>query len=605
MAHRSLPTQSLAYLSQRARGCYCEYFLFGGVSKSPAQPLRPTRPSPFSLSLSPLSLSLLPSLTPCSGYDLGITGGITAARPFLTAFFPAVAARQAAAEGAPPPDPVAAAYCKFDDPLLTFFTSSAFLAAAAASLFAGDLSRRAGRRAVLVAAGFAFLAGTGLTAGAVHVSMLVAGRLLLGVGIGLANAAAPTFLAEVAPTHRRAACGICFQLGTTFAVLASQAVNFVILGGGAATAADSAWARHGWRLAMGLAALPAAGLTAGAFLVSDSPASLAYRGREAEGWAALARLRGGGAAGAGGGGGGGGSPGSPPSALGAAVEAEWQSIRAAAAEGRRSAVATRPWTLPFARRLRPELIMACAVAAGSQLNGINAILFYVAPTAASLGASARGALGAAVAVGGALWLGTFVSIFTADRLGRRPLLIQGGVQMLVCEVGLAAVLARFMGREGAGGPGGPALPPRAAAASLALMCFFVLGFSWSWGPLGWVIPAEVWPLEARAAGQVKRKKKKGGGRRMGRGVREGRRSRALHFFASSFFALSFLTPSSIPTPFPAPLPPSGPHYRAQLPHRRPDDPILPDGPVRAALGHLPPVCGFHHWVSGHGRALPP
>jgi hypothetical protein len=488
--------------------------------------------------------------------------------------------------------------------LLTFFTSSAFLAAAAASLFAGDLSRRAGRRAVLVAAGFAFLAGTGLTAGAVHVSMLVAGRLLLGVGIGLANAAAPTFLAEVAPTHRRAACGICFQLGTTFAVLASQAVNFVILGGGAATAADSAWARHGWRLAMGLAALPAAGLTAGAFLVSDSPASLAYRGREAEGWAALARLRGGGAAGAGGGGGGGGSPGSPPSALGAAVEAEWQSIRAAAAEGRRSAVATRPWTLPFARRLRPELIMACAVAAGSQLNGINAILFYVAPTAASLGASARGALGAAVAVGGALWLGTFVSIFTADRLGRRPLLIQGGVQMLVCEVGLAAVLARFMGREGAGGPGGPALPPSAAAASLALMCFFVLGFSWSWGPLGWVIPAEVWPLEARAAGQVKRKKK-GGGRRMGRGVREGRRSRALHFFASSFFASSFLTPSSIPTPFPAPLPPSGPHYRAQLPHRRPDDPILPDGPVRAALGHLPPVCGFHHWVSGHGRALPP
>ena len=424
---------------------------------------------------------------PRSGYDLGITGGITTARPFLTAFFPAVATRQAAAD-----DAAAAAradpYCKFDDPLLTFFTSSAFLAAAAASLAAGALSRRAGRRVTLIAAGVAFLGGTALTAGAVHVAMLVAGRLALGVGIGLANAAAPTFLAEVAPTSRRAAVGTCFQLGTTFAVLASQAVNFVILGDGTADPA-SAWARHGWRLAIGLAALPAAGLTLGAALVSDSPASLVHRGRTTAGKAALVRLRG--------------------TRAGAALEEEWRQIQAAASDSVASAATTRPWALPFARRLRPELLVACAIAAGSQLNGINAILFYVAPTAASLGASPRGALGAAVAVGGALWLGTFVSVWVADRAGRRPLLLQGGLQMLVCEVALAAVLGVYMK---SGGGGAAVLPPGAAAAALALMCLFVLGFSWSWGPLGWVIPAEVWPLEARPAGQVQKKKMEGGGR---------------------------------------------------------------------------------------------
>jgi len=454
------------------------------------RPRRRLRPRPLCLNLSPT-----PSQTH-SGYDLGITGGITTSPPFLQSFFPAVSARQAAAAASAPPtdDPAAAAYCKFDDPLLTFFTSSAFLAAAVASLFAGGLSRRAGRRATLLAAGVAFLLGTALTAGAVHVAMLVAGRVLLGAGIGLANAAAPTFLAEVAPTRARAACGAMFQLGTTFAVLFSQVVNLLVLDSGGGSAPDrppSAWARHAWRLAIGLAFLPAVGLTVGAALCSDSPASLAWRGHRHAARAALVRLRGG---------------------EGAGVEEEWaaisQAAQAAAAPSpstTAAAATTAPWALPFTRALRPELVVASGIAAGSQLGGINAILFYVAPTAASLGASPRGALGAAVAVGAALFLGTFVSIFTADRLGRRVLLLQGGVQMLVCEVALAALLAAFSGPKAGRGatlPGAPPLPPGAAAAALALMCLFVLGFSWSWGPLGWVIPAEVWPLEARPAGQA-------------------------------------------------------------------------------------------------------
>ncbi|PHT78189.1 hypothetical protein T459_16241 [Capsicum annuum] len=32
------------------------------------------------------------------------------------------------------------------------------------------------------------------------------------------------------------------------------------------------------------------------------------------------------------------------------------------------------------------------------------------------------------------------------------------------------------------------------------ICVFVMGFAWSWGPLGWLIPSEIYPLETRTAG---------------------------------------------------------------------------------------------------------
>ena len=37
---------------------------------------------------------------------------------------------------------------------------------------------------------------------------------------------------------------------------------------------------------------------------------------------------------------------------------------------------------------------------------------------------------------------------------------------------------------------------------LALICVYVAGFAWSWGPLGWLVPSEICPLEIRSAGQA-------------------------------------------------------------------------------------------------------
>ena len=36
---------------------------------------------------------------------------------------------------------------------------------------------------------------------------------------------------------------------------------------------------------------------------------------------------------------------------------------------------------------------------------------------------------------------------------------------------------------------------------VVVICLFVLAFGWSWGPLGWTVPSEIFPLETRSAGQ--------------------------------------------------------------------------------------------------------
>jgi cation transport ATPase len=44
------------------------------------------------------------------------------------------------------------------------------------------------------------------------------------------------------------------------------------------------------------------------------------------------------------------------------------------------------------------------------------------------------------------------------------------------------------------------MPNNYALFVVVLVCLFVSGFAWSWGPLGWLIPSEIFPLETRSAG---------------------------------------------------------------------------------------------------------
>ncbi|KOM26583.1 hypothetical protein LR48_Vigan303s000500 [Vigna angularis] len=388
------------------------------------------------------------------GYDVGVSGGVTSMPPFLKKFFPTVYKKTVQEKG------LDSNYCKYDNQGLQLFTSSLYLAGLTATFFASCTTRRLGRRLTMLIAGFFFICGVVLNAAAQDLAMLIVGRILLGCGVGFANQAVPVFLSEIAPPRIRGALNILFQLNVTIGILFANLVNYgtnKIKGG---------W---GWRLSLGLAGIPALMLTVGALLVVDTPNSLIERGRLDEGKAVLRKIRG-----------------------TDNVEPEFLELVEAS---RVAKEVKHPFRNLLKRRNRPQIVISIALQIFQQFTGINAIMFYAPVLFNTLGFGSDASLYSAVITGAVNVLSTVVSIYSVDKLGRRLLLLEAGVQMFLSQVAIAIILGIKVKDDSND------LSKVYAVVVVVLVCTFVSSFAWSWGPLGWLIPSETFPLETRSAGQ--------------------------------------------------------------------------------------------------------
>lgn len=210
--------------------------------------------------------------------------------------------------------------------------------------------------------------------------------------------AVPLYLSEMAPTHLRGALNMMFQVATTFGIFTANMVNY-------GTQKLEPW---GWRLSLGLAAIPATLMTVGGLLLPETPNSIIERGSKEKGKKVLVRIRG-----------------------TDNVEAEFQDM-VDASELANSI--KHPFKNIFERRNRPQLVMAICLPAFQILTGINSILFYAPVLFQSMGFGGNASLYSSALTGAVLAGSTFISIATVDRLGRRALLISGGIQMIICQV---------------------------------------------------------------------------------------------------------------------------------------------------------------------------
>lgn len=139
--------------------------------------------------------------------------------------------------------------------------------------------------------------------------------------------------------------------------------------------------------------------------------------------------------------------------------------------------------------------MAITIPFFQQVTGINVITFY-APIlfrrTTGLGESAS--LMSAVVTGLVGTTATFISMLVVDKLGRRTLFMIGGIQMILSQAIVGGIMAAQLGDHGG-------LSEEYSYLVLVLICIYVAGFAWSWGPLGWLVPSEIFPLEIRSAGQ--------------------------------------------------------------------------------------------------------
>ncbi|CAL1403663.1 unnamed protein product [Linum trigynum] len=386
------------------------------------------------------------------GVDLGVSGGVTSMDDFLKEFFPAVYRRKQAHLHETD-------YCKYDNQILTLFTSSLYFAALVSTFGASVITRKKGRRISIICGSISFFLGAVINAAAVNILMLIIGRVLLGVGIGFSNQAVPLYLSEMAPAKIRGAVNQLFQLTTCLGILIANLINY-------GTEKIHPW---GWRISLGSAAVPAVLMFIGGVFMPESPNSLVEQGREKEAREVLERVRG-----------------------TKNIEAEFLDMKEASEEARS---VKNPFRNLLKRKNRPQLVIgAIGIPMFQQLTGNNSILFYAPVFFQTMGFGSGSSILSSLITNAGLVVGALMSMAVVDKLGRRFLFIEAGIEMFCYMVMVGVTLGYKFGD-------GVALTKGYSVMLVIVICLFVTAFGRSWGPLGWLVPSELFPLETRSAGQ--------------------------------------------------------------------------------------------------------
>ena len=347
-------------------------------------------------------------------------------------------------------------FLKNDFTLTTFalevIVSGVLAGAAAGALLGGRMADLFGRRRLLIVTAIIFGLGGLACAAATSTAILIVGRIVVGLGIGLSSGTVPVYISEVSPADARGWQVSLFQLAITVGILLAYVVDYAFA------------AIQGWRWMFGLAVVPAAIFGLGMVFLPESPRWLAAHGHVDRARAMLARIRG-----------------------TSDVDIEMREIvegieRDQDRHGRLSDL--------FAPSLRPALIVGIGLAVFQQVTGINTVIYYAPLIIQSSGiSSASGAILATAGIGVVNVLMTIVAMWLIDRMGRRPLLLTG-IAGMVITLGVLGLAFHMAGRTGA-----------LAWLAVVSMMVYVASFAISLGPIFWLLISEIYPLKIRSSAE--------------------------------------------------------------------------------------------------------
>ncbi|XP_057692171.1 proton myo-inositol cotransporter-like isoform X2 [Corythoichthys intestinalis] len=271
--------------------------------------------------------------------------------------------------------------------------SSTVGAAAISSLGGGFCNGLLGRRLCTLLASFIFTIGGFIMTFAPNKEVLLVGRIIIGLGIGLASMTLPVYIAEVSPPHMRG------QLVTIIIVLvtAGQFIACVVDG------AFSYMSRDGWRYMLGLSVLPSIVQFVGFIFLPESPRWLLQKGRQQEARQVLTRIRG-----------------------CQEVDEELDYIRTSIEEEEKEQQGGGLIILRILNHgpTRRALIVGCGLQMFQQLTGINTVMYYSATILQMSGVrDEKRAIWLSAVTSGTNFVCTSLSIWLVDRVGRRKLTV--------------------------------------------------------------------------------------------------------------------------------------------------------------------------------------
>ena len=349
-----------------------------------------------------------------------------------------------------------------------FTCASALVGCIIGSAVSGYMASNWGRKNSLVFAGVMFfISALGsmepeflfFEHGVANFELLVAFniyRIIGGVGVGLASAICPMYIAEVAPSNIRGTLVSWNQFAIIFGQLVVYFVNFIILGENAnpiieamkvLNADEAAWTiSTGWRYMFGSEAVPAGLFTILICFVPETPRYLVMAGRDDKALAILQRING--------------------LSVGKEILSEIKNTVTEKTE--------RLFTYGVLC-----IFVGIMLSVFQQAVGINAVLYYAPRIFGDMGMTDP--MVNTVVMGVVNILFTLVAIFTVEKWGRRPLLITGSIGMAVGAFGVALTFGN---------------------ASLSMVCMvsimvYSAAFMMSWGPICWVLIAEIFPNTIR------------------------------------------------------------------------------------------------------------
>ena len=349
-----------------------------------------------------------------------------------------------------------------------FTCASALVGCIIGSAVSGYMASNWGRKNSLVFAGVMFfISALGsmepeflfFEHGVANFELLVAFniyRIIGGVGVGLASAICPMYIAEVAPSNIRGTLVSWNQFAIIFGQLVVYFVNFIILGENAnpiieamkvLNADEAAWTiSTGWRYMFGSEAVPAGLFTILICFVPETPRYLVMAGRDDKALAILQRING--------------------LAAGKEILSEIKNTVTEKTE--------RLFTYGVLC-----IFVGIMLSVFQQAVGINAVLYYAPRIFGDMGMTDP--MVNTVVMGVVNILFTLVAIFTVEKWGRRPLLITGSIGMAVGAFGVALTFGN------------------ASLSMVCMVCIMVYSaaFMMSWGPICWVLIAEIFPNTIR------------------------------------------------------------------------------------------------------------
>ncbi|EIM91189.1 general substrate transporter [Stereum hirsutum FP-91666 SS1] len=356
-------------------------------------------------------------------------------------------------------------------------------------LVSGFLTDKLSRKYTILLAVIVFCIGVIVQTAAFQPSSIYGGRFVTGMGVGALSAAVPLYNAEVAPPEVRGSLVALQQLAITFGIMVSFWIDYGtnFIGGSGDTQSEAAW-----RIPIALQLVPAIILGVGVLFMPFSPRWLMNKGREEEALTVLARAR-------------------YLPVDDELVQIEFLEIKAQVVFEQEVSQEKFPHLQDGSRKsdfklgfysylsllttktLFFRLLITTLTMFFQQWTGVNAILYYAPTIFQELGLTGNtNSLLATGVVGIVMFLATIPAVIWIDKIGRKPILISGAFIMAACHFIVAILTARFSDDW----------PAHRAAGwvACAFVWVFAAAFGYSWGPVSWVVVAEVWPMSVRGKG---------------------------------------------------------------------------------------------------------